>query len=119
LSADRGLIVIYGIIHLFVSIVVFLLSAGWQMSLLDSGMDRAPYSLGYYIVFSLDLLLGLPLRSPIAVAASHFEIGDSIFNSFYWFVLIMVANSLLAATIFDFVSRWRQNRHSKIQSNAT
>jgi hypothetical protein len=116
-SADRGQIVIYGVIHLFVSIVVFLFFAGCQLYLMDSGKDSSPLPLGFYVVFGIDFLLGLPVRSPMWLAASYFEIGGSIFNSFYWFALIMLSNSLLAAMAFDFVSRWRQNRRSAIQNS--
>jgi hypothetical protein len=114
LSADRGQIVIYGIIHLSVSIVVFLFFAGWQMYLMDSGKDSSPLPLGFYVVFGIDFLLGLPLRSPMWLAASYFEAGDSIFESFYCFALIIMANSLLAAMAFDFVSRWWLNRCTAI-----
>ncbi len=117
LSADRGRIVIYGIIHLSVSIVVFLFFAGWQLYLMDSGKDSLPLPLGFYVVFSIDFLLGLPLRSPLWLAGSYFAAGDSIFESFYWFALIIMTNSLLAAIAFDFVSRWWQNRRSAIQNN--
>ena len=113
---DRYRILIFGFVHFLVATAFLLWSIGWQMWLLDSGKDSAQLPFGFYVVFSIDLLLGLPLRLPISVAVSHFGMSDSIFNNIYCFFSLTVINSLAAAMIFGYVLRLRRINRSVTQS---
>lgn len=82
---------------------------------MDSGKENAPLSVGFYIVFVIDLLLGLPVRLPVLAAASYIDVSNLMLDNMY--LLLPVINSLFAAIVFGFVFRWKRNRDSNIQNN--
>lgn len=100
----RNIYVIFFIVHAILTIVLNLMSMGWQMAILDTGGTTAPVSLK--ILDLVALVFTLPFLLPAALVFPSMGYSDPINNPIY--LVALIVNSALVAWFVTRFIIWRK-----------